>query len=51
MNTADTVPLLYTENNLGTGDLSKALTVEAHAISSSAKSKIEKAGGSVKIIE
>lgn len=36
---------------LGTGDVSGALTVRAHAVSESAKSKIEGAGGSVEIIE
>jgi len=36
---------------LGAGDISNALNLEVHAISSSAKSKIEKAGGTVKIIE
>ena len=36
---------------LGNGEVSKSLTLEVHAISSSAKAKIEKAGGEVKIIE
>ncbi|MBC78354.1 MAG: 50S ribosomal protein L15 [Chloroflexi bacterium] len=36
---------------LGGGDISKSLNIEVHAISSSAKSKIEKAGGAVKVIE
>tara|TARA_Y100000768_G_scaffold64738_1_gene44779 strand:- start:5693 stop:6136 length:444 start_codon:yes stop_codon:yes gene_type:complete len=36
---------------LGSGDVSKSLNLEVHAISSSAKSKIEKAGGAVKVIE
>lgn len=35
---------------LGQGDLSKALTVKAHAVSESAKAKIEAAGGSVEVI-
>jgi large subunit ribosomal protein L15 len=35
---------------LGNGDLSKSLTVKAHRISSSAKEKIEKAGGQVELI-
>ena len=36
---------------LGTGDLDRALTVRVHAISAGAREKIEKAGGSVEIIE
>ena len=36
---------------LGNGNISKKLTVEVDKISASAKEKIEKAGGSVKIIE
>ena len=36
---------------LGEGDLDKALTVKAHAFSASAKAKIEKAGGTVEVIE
>jgi large subunit ribosomal protein L15 len=36
---------------LGNGEVSKSLSLEVHAISSSAKAKIEKAGGKVKIIE
>ena len=36
---------------LGDGDVTKKLTVEVEKISASAKAKIEKAGGSVKIIE
>ena len=36
---------------LGNGEVSKSLSLEVHAISSSAKAKIEKAGGEVKIIE
>ncbi len=36
---------------LGTGTLSKNLTIEAHAFSASAKEAITKAGGSVKLIE
>jgi large subunit ribosomal protein L15 len=36
---------------LGRGELSSALTVSAHAFSASAKEAIEKAGGSVTVIE
>lgn len=36
---------------LGEGDLEKSLTVKAHAFSASAKEKIEKAGGSVEVID
>jgi large subunit ribosomal protein L15 len=35
---------------LGQGDLDKALTVRAHAVSASARAKIEQAGGSVAIV-
>ena len=35
---------------LGEGELSKALTVRAHAVSESARNKIESAGGKVEII-
>jgi large subunit ribosomal protein L15 len=35
---------------LGQGDLTKALSVEAHAFSRSAKEKIEAAGGSVAVV-
>ena len=35
---------------LGNGDLTKKLTVEVSKVSASAKAKIEKAGGSVKIL-
>ena len=35
---------------LGAGDLAKALKVEAHAFSKSAKEKIEAAGGSVSLV-
>jgi large subunit ribosomal protein L15 len=35
---------------LGQGELGKALTVRAHAVSESARSKIERAGGTVQII-
>jgi len=35
---------------LGTGDISKALTVRAHQVSETAKQKIEAAGGKVEII-
>jgi large subunit ribosomal protein L15 len=36
---------------LGRGDVSKKLTVRAHAFSASAKEKIEKAGGTAEVIE
>lgn len=36
---------------LAEGDLDKALNVKAHAFSKSAKEKIEKAGGTVEVIE
>lgn len=36
---------------LAEGDLTKKLTVKAHAFSGAAKEKIEKAGGSVEVIE
>jgi large subunit ribosomal protein L15 len=36
---------------LAEGDLDKALTVKAHAFSASAKAKIEKAGGTVEVVE
>ena len=35
---------------LGTGELSKALTVSAHAFSATAQSKIEGAGGSITVL-
>lgn len=35
---------------LGTGDVKSALTVRAHAVSQSARQKIEGAGGSVEVI-
>ncbi len=35
---------------LGVGDVEKALTVEAHAFSKSAREKIEAAGGSVSVL-
>ena len=35
---------------LGRGDIDRALTVRAHAVSASAKAKIEQAGGSVEIL-
>lgn len=35
---------------LGNGDITKALNLEVHAISASAKEKIEKAGGSVTVL-
>ena len=36
---------------LGQGDLSKALTVRTHAVSASAREKIEAAGGTVQLLE
>jgi len=36
---------------LGGGEISKALTVKAHAFSKTAKEKIEKAGGTAEVIE
>lgn len=36
---------------LGSGDVSEALTIKAHAFSGSAKKKIEAAGGTVTIVE
>jgi large subunit ribosomal protein L15 len=36
---------------LGSGDLDRALTVKAHAFSAKAKELIEKAGGSVEVLE
>jgi large subunit ribosomal protein L15 len=36
---------------LGDGSLAKAFTVQAHAFSSSAKAKIEKAGGKVEVLK
>jgi large subunit ribosomal protein L15 len=36
---------------LGRGELDRALTVHAHAISASAKAKIEGAGGSVQLVD
>ena len=36
---------------LGTGALTKALTVQAHAFSASAKEKIEKAGGKIEVLK
>ena len=36
---------------LAKGDLTKKLTIEAHAFSAAAKEAIEKAGGTVKLIE
>ena len=36
---------------LATGDVSKAVTVKAHAVSDAARSKIEGAGGSIELIE
>ena len=36
---------------LGRGELAKALVVRAHAVSTSAREKIERAGGSVELIQ
>ena len=36
---------------LGQGDISKALTVHAHAFSKTAREKIEAAGGTCQLIE
>ena len=36
---------------LGDGEITKAINIEVNSISSSARSKIEKAGGEIKIIE
>jgi large subunit ribosomal protein L15 len=36
---------------LGRGEISKKLTVRAHGFSASAREKIEKAGGTVEVIE
>lgn len=36
---------------LGEGELGKALTVQAHAFSTSAKEKIEKAGGKIELLK
>jgi large subunit ribosomal protein L15 len=36
---------------LGRGDLDRALTVRAHAVSASARAKIEQAGGSVQLVD
>lgn len=36
---------------LGKGDLERKFTVQAHAISAGAREKIEKAGGTVEILE
>jgi len=35
---------------LGTGEIAKVLTIKAHAFSKSAREKIEKAGGSIKVL-
>ncbi len=35
---------------LGSGDLTKPLTIAAHRLSTSAKAKIEKAGGTIEIL-
>ena len=36
---------------LGNGDLTKKLTVKAHAFSEGAKQKIENAGGTIEVIK
>jgi large subunit ribosomal protein L15 len=36
---------------LGSGEVDRALTVKVHAVSGSAREKIEAAGGSVEILE
>ena len=36
---------------LGDGEVDRKLTVRAHAVSASAREKIEKAGGSVELLE
>ena len=36
---------------LGNGEITKAITVKAHAFSASAKEKIEAAGGTVEVID
>lgn len=36
---------------LGEGDLDRAVTLKVHAVSASAKAKVEKAGGSIELIE
>jgi len=36
---------------LGRGELDRALTVRAHAVSASARAKIEQAGGSVQLVD
>jgi large subunit ribosomal protein L15 len=36
---------------LGRGDLDRALTVRAHAVSEAARTKIEQAGGSVQLVD
>ncbi len=36
---------------LGNGEISNSINLEVHAISSTAKSKIEKAGGEIKVLE
>ena len=36
---------------LGNGDIPHALTVKAHAISAGARAKIEKAGGTVEVLD
>lgn len=36
---------------LGTGEIGRKITIQAHAVSASARSKIEAAGGSVELLE
>jgi len=36
---------------LGDGELSQALTIQAHAFSATAKKKIEKAGGKIEVLK
>ena len=36
---------------LGEGEITKKLTIKAHRVSATAKEKIEKAGGTIEIIE
>jgi large subunit ribosomal protein L15 len=43
---ADALPLKV----LGNGEITRAVTVSAHAVSASAKAKIEKAGGKVVLL-
>jgi hypothetical protein len=43
--------LEYPVKILGRGELTKALTVQAHAVSEAAKAAIERVGGSVELLE